>query len=869
MTNIKYIKLDTYKFLGFSVFQDNIGFDLKLSDNANNIDRIYFDTFRLLVLNECKSDSDSCLLLDPKQIVDCYTLRETPLSDFKQLLSDYGFPNENLTRRPYVCLEGSFSSNNSKWKILYPKSISTLGIIDGLLLKREGLILYYPNSTEIYGSTNLYEFLLHKKVEDVNEKWKNSTQKEKYQFLEELQVVAEQAGAKLEEHYSNLKIMSPEKIVPDIIQTDNGFKVISGISEDIIQEDFNKHVENRIIADDIYTIKNKNNEDVKVLISKEQKEVLSDIKKLSNASKDEIKEFLKNPPENWNDEIVDVSNLYSDRVIGWELYTPGFNFNESKYNNNWFENADIVSDEDALDLESHDSEIKQMKNLLIKDNEEDVDYSLKAEQLLKTYEFPEIPGGYRSPYYPKQYQKEGIAWLYTTYKNENPGCILADDMGLGKTFQILSFLQSISKENKNVLLVAPTSLLNNWEDEYYKFFNDINYQIYICRTNRADISRLLQQQINGEENRHSSLYIASYESIRSFDAYIKIYWDVVILDEAQKIKNPLTLTNKTARALKSSFNIAVTGTPVENTFSDIWAISDFACPGYLGSHKDFKNEFNYTSENSDVELVQKGKKIREKLGMLLLRRLKEDNLPELPSKEYIRVENEMPDLQKKVYKQVLALSVNPESQVKPLHIIQLLKQVSDHYSFIKKYDTLNYSYEDTAKTIELIEILKKVREEDEKAIVFAEYIHTQDILAKVIDTVFNIRPQIFNGTINITARDNILRRFKKSEGFNVIIMSPIAAGVGLNIVEANHVIHYSRHWNPAKEDQATDRVYRIGQKKTVFVYTLIGKIYGLTTFDEKLDSLLSKKQAVKSAALYPSAKLDIDKNELFDVLQNF
>ncbi len=149
---------------------------------------------------------------------------------------------------------------------------------------------------------------------------------------------------------------------------------------------------------------------------------------------------------------------------------------------------------------------------------------------------------------------------------------------------------------------------------------------------------------------------------------------------------------------------------------------------------------------------------------------------------------------------------------------------------------------------------------------FAEFIHTQDILVSIIDKKFGIKPQIYNGSTNVFARELMLKRYRNTEGFNVIIMSPIAAGVGLTIVEANHVIHFSRHWNPAKEDQATDRAYRIGQKKTVYVYNLIGTIPNMMSFDEKLDNLLSKKQSVKGAALFPSAKLEIDTTTLMDYL---
>lgn len=595
-------------------------------------------------------------------------------------------------------------------------------------------------------------------------------------------------------------------------------------------------------------------------------EILGDIKKMEKATPDEIKEFISNPPENWNDEIVDASNLYSDRVIGWNLYEPGFNFNELPGKSEWFEDADESFDEGNVQLEETDSEKKLRKDLVIKDNEEDVEYEEENDLIFNGYKLPEIPGGYNEGFTAKTYQKEGIAWLYSIYKNRNPGCILADDMGLGKTFQVLSFIQAISEKKLNILIVSPASLVYNWESEYYKFFKEIRYRINVASRNKSEIERLLKDQIAEKELNTSNLFISSYENIRSCEAYIKVQWDIVILDEAQKIKNTQTLTNKTARALKAHFRVAVTGTPVENTFSDIWAISDFACPGLLDSHKQFKQHFALREEDSDDILLEKGRLIREKLGPLFLRRLKEDNLPELPEKKFIKQSEIMPELQSSVYRQVLALAPKAQQLNDKLRILQKLRQVSDHYSFVPKYYTEEYDYTDTAKTLLMDRILREIQKKQEKVIIFAEFIHTQEVLASIIAKNFGIRPQIYNGSVNLYARENMLNRFKHSEGFNVIVMSPIAAGVGLTITEANHVIHFSRHWNPAKEDQATDRAYRIGQKKTVYVYMLIGRIEGIKTFDEKLDNLLSVKQSVKGAALFPSARLDVKESDVMNEL---
>ena len=865
MKNVNYVGNDTYEFSGFIVSKDDYGFDLKTTDKANDIDSMYSMNFIMLIQNESIANVGENARFTSDQIVDYYLFRDTPKKDFEKLLLDYEFPVENKTRKPYVCLAGAFSSKDSFWKILYPTSVSEYGPIDALNLKREGFILYMPVSNEVYGSTNINEYKLHRLVEKVNLTWKTDSQTDRYRALEELQKAAKTANAALESNYDKIKVVTPEKIVPDIQQTETGFKITSGVSiPELNQDDFNSHVETRKSVDNIYTVKSNSDENVKVLLSDEQKEILGDIKKMEKATTDEIKEFIANPPENWNDEIVDASNLYSDRVIGWNLYMPGFDINPNG-KNEWFEDADITLDQGNVEFEEKDSDKKLRKDLILKDNEEELEYEEESETVFNGYRLPDIPGGYNDGFTAKRYQKEGIAWLYSLFKNRNPGCILADDMGLGKTFQILSFIQSISLENLNILIVAPASLIHNWENEYYKFFKEIRYRIHNTSTNKTSITRLLKEQIDEKEPTSPNLFIASYENVRSCESYIKIQWDVVILDEAQKIKNPQTLTNKTARALKADFRVAVTGTPVENSFSDIWAISDFVCPGLLGTHKEFRRHFDLSENETDEMLVSKGKMIREQLGELLLRRLKEDNLPELPEKKFIKLSEQMPELQSNVYQQVLALGPKMVGLEK-LRVLMKLRQVSDHYCYVPKYYTDDYNYTDTAKTVLLERILEDIKQKQEKVIIFAEFIHTQEILATVISKAFNIRPSIFNGSVNLNARENMLNRFKQSEGFNVIIMSPIAAGVGLTITEANHVIHFSRHWNPAKEDQATDRAYRIGQNKTVYVYFLIGQIEGIKTFDEKLDNLLSVKQSVKGAALFPSARLDVKESDVINDL---
>lgn len=215
MKGIAYIGNDIYELSGFIVTKDDYGFDLKTSDQASDIDSMYSMNFIMLIQNESLAGVGEKARFSTDQIVDYYMFRESPKKDFEKLLLDYDFPSENKTRKPYVCLDGAFSSKDSFWKVLYPTAVSDLGPIDALNLKREGFILKMPNNNEVYGSTNINEYKLHKLVEKVNSTWKTDTQTSRYRSLEELQKAAKEANAALEANYEKIKIVTPEKIVPD------------------------------------------------------------------------------------------------------------------------------------------------------------------------------------------------------------------------------------------------------------------------------------------------------------------------------------------------------------------------------------------------------------------------------------------------------------------------------------------------------------------------------------------------------------------------------------------------------------------------------------------------------------------------------
>ncbi|MBR6198720.1 MAG: DEAD/DEAH box helicase [Spirochaetales bacterium] len=863
MTNINY-RSDAYQFIGFRIIEDEYGYDLVFSEKATDVDEMFYPVIRLFIQGQDKIPINVSPVLTTPQLCELFSSRDNSEADYEEFLSQYNFPTIYTERQAYINMTGAFASSESKMNISYPQSISSLGLINPFVMRRDGLTLISKDG-ECCGSLNYNMLKLYLSIENANSEWNSISQSDRYKYIEKIQYLADKAHVRLDNNLSNIKLISPQRIVPDVICTDKGYTLVCGIDDpNIDNEDFIRHFQNRKIADYIYTVRDKSGQNVKVLLNEEQHHILTDIVNQRNDDEEQLRRFISNPPPNWNDDIVDTSLLYSDRVVGWKLLEPLREISIGPFLTPWFDgNADgydspIIEPKIILP-----NDLRPKRTLIIKDNENELDYDLHIEEEIHNFSFPEIIGGYADGIIPKDYQKDGIAWMSEFYNKKSPGVILADDMGLGKTFQVLSFLQSLTNQCRIVLIVCPVSLIDNWEGEYYKFFKEQRYKI-IKRTNVSRSSEyVIKLQSHNESLSDSYLFITGYESLRSNENFLKIKWDIVILDEAQRIKNPTSITNRTVRALNANFRIAVTGTPVENTFSDIWTIADFASPGLLGSHTDFKREFAVSDSDDDYEICRKGKEIRKHLGMTLLRRTKDLVLTNLPKKEIIQLSRLMPPDQDYAYHQVLSMKKNINNLSDVILVIHNLKKVSDHQSLLGSYyEPKHYSFEDTARTQLLFDILLKIKEQDEKVIVFAEFIKTQYILAAIIAEKFGIRPLIYNGSVPIGQRDSLLKRFKNKIGFNVIIMSPIAGGVGLTITEANHVIHYSRHWNPAKEDQATDRVYRIGQKKNAYVYNLIGKVADGRSFDENLDYLLSRKQDMKSATLFPTAKMDVKAEEL-------
>ena len=509
------------------------------------------------------------------------------------------------------------------------------------------------------------------------------------------------------------------------------------------------------------------------------------------------------------------------------------------------------------------------------------------------------------------HQKEGLAWTQQLWKKHYPGGLLADDMGLGKTLQVLCFMEwhhnkfrSEELHRKPYLIVAPIALLENWAAEYPKFFDNgtldfitlygkelQNYKIDPSQASKVQIpdikgvERLVELRkrrgaLDVQRLLNTNVVLTTYETVRDFQLDLgQIPWAAVVIDEAQRIKTPGTLVTNALKALNTDFRIAMTGTPVENSLMDLWCITDFVAPGYLDSAKKFNSEFCRPLENPETDIRALGEQIRKRIKIEIL-----DDLP----KKYIHVEDcqhEMPKIQAERYQSVLQSTIDsgataPQQRNRILQVLHQLRDISDHPLLSdSQWEQLAISelIEQSAKLMVTVKLLKDIQIAGEKVILFAERRKTQHLLARVIKETFVLDDiSIVNGdtpgskqregSMKIS-RQQAVDRFQDTQGFNAIIMSPLSAGVGLNITEANHVIHYSRWWNPAKEDQASDRVYRIGQKRPVHIYLPMATFSNFKTFDVILHELLDRKRQLSQNTLFPTERAEVKPAELFSKLQ--
>ena len=464
------------------------------------------------------------------------------------------------------------------------------------------------------------------------------------------------------------------------------------------------------------------------------------------------------------------------------------------------------------------------------------------------------------------HQKTGLLWLEECFISGVPGSLLADDMGLGKTFQTLAFLYWYKQNVKNkkpILIVAPTGLLKNWQDEHKKHllkYEDLGkkYTAY-GESFRKDRKDSVFSVI--EKMKNSNWVLTTYESVRDHhkDFFIKIPWGVIVFDEIQKIKNPNSLMTDASKALDSDFSIGLTGTPIENSFIDLWCISDCLYPKILGILKDFHTKYIKQKRGDSGQNIQN--QLSNKKPPFLLRRLKESLLTDLPKKKIITIKENMKEEQKDIYSEIIRKVKNKEYS-NTLQALSLLKQVSIYTQDCFKGSDEEF-IESNVKLKMLFNILNDIKRKNEKALICIENRNLQKKIKGICLAKWKLDVSIINGDMVGDRRKKTVDQFGEIEGFNIMIISPRAGGVGLNIVSANHIIHLERWWNPAVEDQCNDRIFRIGQNRPVFVYNLLAihPDHEEESFDVVLDRLLERKRKLRERTLIPLEPDKFEQNE--------
>jgi hypothetical protein len=509
--------------------------------------------------------------------------------------------------------------------------------------------------------------------------------------------------------------------------------------------------------------------------------------------------------------------------------------------------------------------------LLIEDNLETLSYAWKATPR-KASSFTIPPLSSRL----KPHQVECLRWLQDQWRGGSRGAILADDMGLGKTLQSLAFLRWLQDEmelglvsRKPLMVVAPTGLLKNWEEEAERHLGPTA----LGPLRRAYGSHLRElklpgsRSLNREPLRHAGWVLTTYETLRDYhQEFALIPFSAIVFDEAQKIKNPAILLTEAAKAMRADFTLAMTGTPVENRLADLWCIADVAQPGSLGGLREFVKTYETEDPTILEQLREKVLASSETLPAMMLRRMKADKLPGLPQKHEHVIEKTMPDLQALEYTEKLR-KIGKERAGWMLETLHAIRAVSLHPRPDETLDDQSF-ISLSARFSLAFDVLDQVARLGEKALIFIEFKLIQAQLASLIQRRYKLdhAPMIINGEVSGAGRQERVRKFQSRGGFDVLILSPKAGGVGLTLTAANHVIHLSRWWNPAVEDQCTDRVYRIGQERPVHVYypLAIHPEHPDFTFDKLLHALIERKRTMSRNLLAPPAATDSDIRNLVE-----
>jgi superfamily II DNA or RNA helicase len=458
----------------------------------------------------------------------------------------------------------------------------------------------------------------------------------------------------------------------------------------------------------------------------------------------------------------------------------------------------------------------------------------------------------------RPYQRTGTRWMHLL-SSLGLGACLADDMGLGKTIQVLSLLLVEQAAAQPSLLVAPASLLGNWAAEIEKFAPGLKAAIVHPSAMTAD-------QIKQFNPREYDLAITSYGSLLRMPALAATAWRFVILDEAQAIKNPAARQTKAAKALQAKARIALTGTPVENHLGDLWSIFDFINPGLLGNAKQFSRYAKSLAERTDNPYGP----LRELVRPYILRRMKTDKavIADLPDKTEIKVLCSLSRRQTALYGQAvedLAKSLEDAEGIQRkgvvLAMLMRLKQICNHPSQWLN-DNL-WAEEDSGKWGRLREIAEVVAAKQEKMLVFTQFREMTGPLSAFLGQIFGRPGLVLHGDTAVKNRKTLVQTFQEDETVPFFVLSLKAGGSGLTLTAASHVVHVDRWWNPAVENQATDRAFRIGQKQNVLVHKFICR----GTVEEKIDALIDSKQGLSDELLTGGAEVNLTEMGNEDIMR--
>ena len=546
------------------------------------------------------------------------------------------------------------------------------------------------------------------------------------------------------------------------------------------------------------------------------------------------------------------------------------------------------------------------KQLVLRANIQSLEYEeLRREALESVPTEPRMPKSIRPEFSLMPHQRAGLAWMQHLYSLQTDyqvrGAVLGDDMGLGKTFQLLALMAYLIERDPNIepmLVVAPVSLLENWADEANKFFQAgalplltaYGEKLSTLRVPRAQVDQRLQSDdglvkfLRPNWVGSAKVVLTTYETLRDLEfSFAAQKWSLMVCDEAQRIKNPAAMVTRAAKKQNVAFKIACTGTPVENTLADMWCLFDYVQPGLLGALNDFGQRYRKPIEAKTDEEKARVEELRARIAPQILRRMKADVATDLPKKIVVDECRKLTlsNAQRNLYAKAIESFKKRGDPNHPtpfknhlglLHYLRLVCTDPRPYGLNVFKPEPTKQYRDKAPKLDwLLTQLKAIQTKGEKVIIFCEFREIQRLLQYYIEAELGFRPDIINGDTSASAshtesRQKRIKAFQARSSFGVLILSPVAVGFGVNIQAANHVVHYTRTWNPAKEDQATDRAYRIGQKKDVYVYYPVVCADDFMTFDVKLDLLLAYKRELAEDMLNGAGDVNPGDFNLADVI---